>query len=305
MAVCHKRLTLPSLNYLQIMEQEQPIETEELDQPEKKSHLFIFSNSFPNFLLHLALIVVIGIGGIIFTFNIYLPSVTNHNETITVPLLTEMKMEDAEKLLEQKDLRYEIIDSSYQMNMDAGIIIDQTPPMNSKVKLNRKIYLTVSASIPPKIDIPDIIDSSVKNAQLLLKSHELKVGTVKYVDDLATNAVLKVLFNEKEYTKEELREGITVDKGSSIDLIVGNGLGKTSMEVPNVIGMDYEEAQTLLRGVGLSIGTIEFVKSGSSLGVVTTQLPKAGDKIQIGEIIELWVSEIKVDSAVQDSSGVQ
>lgn len=286
------------------MEQSPQPENETYEQPKKGKKFFIFSNTFPNLLLHLALIVAIGIGALFIGFKVYLPAVTNHAETITVPLLTEMKLEDAEKLLKQKDLRLEVIDSVYRMNVEAGVILDQTPVMNAKVKLNRKIYLTVSSAIPPKIDIPDIIDSSVKNAQLLLTSHELKVGKIDYVDDLATNAVLKVIFNGNEYTKKQLREGINVEKGSSIDLIVGNGLGETSMEVPNVVGMDYEEAQILLRGVGLSVGTIEFVKAESS-GLVTKQVPEAGNDVKIGEIIEIWVSELKPEEVVQDSTSME
>lgn len=287
------------------MEQEQPIETEEQTQLKKKKTVFIFSNSFSNFLLHLVLVIIIGLGAIYIGFNVYLPSVTNHDETITVPLLTEMKLEDAQKMLEQKNLRSEIIDSVYRMNLDAGVIIDQTPAMNAKVKLNRKIYLTVSSAIPPKISIPNIIDKSVKYAELTLRNSELRIGKINYIDK-EYQVVYGVVYNADTFNTEDLNKGIIIEKGSTLDLVVGNGLGETSMDVPNVIGMDYEEAQTLLRGVGLTIGTIDFVKVAGSSGLVTSQQPEAGTEVQIGEIIELSVSEVTVENIVnQDSTNIQ
>ncbi len=278
--------------------------TEENQAPKRKRTLFIFSNSIFNFLLHLVIVLGIILALLISVFNVYLPAVTNHQETITVPLLTEMNLEEAQQLLEEKNLRYEVIDSTYQLNYAPGVIIDQTPSMNEKVKLNRKIYLTVSSYLPPKVNIPDLIDSSVRNAEQQLKIHELKIGNIEYVDDLATNAVLKVLHEGKEYTKEELRQGVEVTKGSKVDLVVGNGLGKTTMDIPNVVGMQYDEAQTLLRGVGLGVGNVTFVKSAETPGSVIKQNPPAyqGAKIKIGEIVEIWVSEPLVEVPSTDST---
>ncbi len=275
------------------MEKPQVPDIEQTSEKPRKARFFLFSNTPYAFLLHIAVAVGLGFGLVWVLFNQYLPSLTNHGETITVPLLREMPLAEVEKLLATKNLRYEVIDSSFQVNAVPGTVIDQDPPMNTKVKLNRKMYLTVSSYLPPKIAIPDIVDSSVKNAQLLLKSHELKIGSIEYVDDLATNAVLGIMLDSVEYSKEDLRRGIIVPKGTRIDLIVGNGLGNTTMEVPNVLGMDYEEAQTLLRGVGLSVGTIEFVSATTRPpGAVVKQepAPSRTNKIKIGEIVDLWVA---------------
>lgn len=256
-----------------------------------KKRAFIFSNTLLNFLLHFFVAILWVVGLILLIFMVYLPFTTKHGETVTVPLLHEMAQEEAVLLLEKKNLRAEIIDSMYKASLPPGVVITQTPKMNEKVKLNRKVYLTVSAFIPPEIDIPDVIDNSVKSAQLLLKSHELLVGDTKYVDDLATNAVLKVVYNGKEYNKSLLRSGVSVPKGTKIDLIVGNGLGKTSMSVPGVLRMDIREAKTLLRGVGLSIGNVNWVKSEETPFTVVKQVPGRGVEIKTGQIIDLWVAE--------------
>ena len=42
------------------------------------------------------------------------------------------------------------------------------------MKENRKIYLTINSKVPPKIKDANIINGSVKNAQLILKSYDLK-----------------------------------------------------------------------------------------------------------------------------------
>ena len=106
-----------------------------------------------------------------FIFYIYFPFITNHGETITVPNLVGMEIKDLDEFLSDRDLRYEILeDSSYSSEYPPYTVLQQNPSENDKVKENRKIYLTLNSSIPPKIKMPKIINGSVsKNAQLILK----------------------------------------------------------------------------------------------------------------------------------------
>ena len=138
------------------------------------------------------MIMIGGISSIIFfIFYIYFPFKTNHGDTITVPNLIGMELNEIDEFLTDRDLRYEILnDSSYSSEYPAYTILQQNPSENEKVKENRKIYLTLNSSIPPKIKMPKIINGSVKNAQLILRSYDLKLGDITYVPDMARNAVL-------------------------------------------------------------------------------------------------------------------
>ena len=252
--------------------------------------------------------LILMIGGvsliIFFLFYIYFPIKTNHGDTITVPNLIGMELKDIDEFLSNRDLRYEILDdSSYSSEYPPYSILQQNPSENEKVKENRKIYLTLNSSIPPKIKMPKIINGSVKNAQLILKSYDLKLGEITYVPDMARNAVLKMFIEGDSVSENDL-----VLKGSIVDLEVGNGLGNQIFETPDLINLDLEEARFTIIGSGLRLGNIIYQDSGHynnkilddegneifekvwvNPGKVFRQSPIKSTKVKVGRRINLWI----------------
>ena len=252
--------------------------------------------------------LILMIGGvsliIFFLFYIYFPIKTNHGDTITVPNLIGMELKDIDEFLSDRDLRYEILDdSSYSSEYPPYSILQQNPSENEKVKENRKIYLTLNSSIPPKIKMPKIINGSVKNAQLILKSYDLKLGEITYVPDMARNAVLKMFIEGDSVSENDL-----VLKGSIVDLEVGNGLGNQIFDTPDLINLDLEEARFTIIGSGLRLGNIIYQDSGYynnkildeegneifekvwvNPGKVFRQSPIKSTKVKIGRRINLWI----------------
>ena len=204
--------------------------------------------------------MMIGLVGIIlaFIFNIYFPFKTNHGENISVPNLIGMELNEINSFLYDRDLRFEILeDSSYSSEYSPFTVLQQNPSPGSKVKENRKIYLTINSKVPPKIKMPNIINGSVKNAQLILKSYDLKLGDINYVPDLAMNAVIKMYLNGDSLSANE-----PVDKGSTIDLDVGDGFGNQIFNAPDLIGLDFDEAKFTIIGSGLRLDSINYQDSG-------------------------------------------
>ncbi|MCJ8165902.1 PASTA domain-containing protein [Pontibacter sp. E15-1] len=246
------------------------------------------AKSFVSVLVHLSLMAVIVAALVVGFFYVYLPSATNHGESISVPRIEGMQLADAEELLEAQNLRYFINDSSYHSDKKPYAILTQDPSPDAKVKENRKIYISVNMKNPPMIKMPKLIDGSVKNAELILKSYDLRKGTITMVPDLQQNAVLKQFVNGKE-----VKPGEQIPKGSVVDLHVGDGLGNTEFEVPDVVGMPVDEASVLLVGQGLQIGNIIHVQGSTEPdGTVLKQRPYAevGATIRVGELVDLWVS---------------
>lgn len=246
----------------------------------------IKSNSFVGVLIHLIIIITIVVLLVLGFFYLYLPKATNKGETLTVPNLEGVPLQQVDEFLTKRNLRYEVTaDSSYSSVHPPLTILKQDPRAGSKVKENRKVYISVNAANPPKVNMPKLKDGSVKNAMMVLESLGLILGEIEYVPDLAQNAVLKQLYNGKE-----IPEGAPVPKGARIDLVVGDGLGNQVFSVPDVIGMDVEDAEVIIKGSGLKIGTlINESQEDQPSGTVIRQLPAAGTNIRIGEVIDLWV----------------
>ncbi len=260
-------------------------------------------NSFKDLLVHLLLITLLGVSLVLGFFNIYLPIITNHGETITVPDVRGVSADDLDDFLESRDLRYEVTaDSGYSASLPPLAVLKQFPLPNAKVKGNRKVYVTLNAENPPLVRMPKLVGGSVKNAQLVLKTYDLALGEIEYVPDLALNYILEQLIDG-----QPIEEGERIAKGTKINLKVGDGLGKQSLEAPNLIGLDIESAQFAIVGSGLRVGnitatndntatileeqdnaTIEVIIDISPKSVVK-QKPRIGENMRLGQIVDLWI----------------
>ena len=89
----------------------------------------------------LAIVIVIALAWITL---IVLDHYTHHGESVTVPDLQGLYVEEARSLLENYDLYVQVIDSVYMKEKALGTIVEQIPPANSSVKKNRSIYLILN-----------------------------------------------------------------------------------------------------------------------------------------------------------------
>jgi len=238
---------------------------------------------------HIGLVLGISLAIILLFFYLYLPWTTNHGESITVPDIVGKTTTELEDFLDEKDLRYEINDSTYDPNVKPLTVMSQYPKPNSKVKEGRKIYVTIRAIKPPQVKMPQLVDASLLNAQMVLQSYGLVLGGLQYEPHYAENAVLKQLVNGRP-----IAAGTSIAKGTKVVLVVGSGTGEAiPFELPNFVNQPYDEASLTISGQGLSLGSVVYVENAKEApGTVIRQKPEAGPGKQIkqGEIIDLWVA---------------
>ncbi|MCP4458617.1 MAG: penicillin-binding protein [Cytophagales bacterium] len=264
---------------------------------------------------HLLITVGSGIFIILFFFYIYLPATTNHGESITVPDVKNQHLSDLDDILVSRSLRYEVnADSGYSSAAEPLAVLDQFPKANAKVKENRKIYVTLNAKRPPLVRMPNLIDKSLKIAQITLESFDLRLGRVDHVPDNALNAVIYQL-----HRSIEIEAGQMLPKGSMIDLKVGDGRGNRYWKMYKYTGQSYEDAKIAIIGTGLKIGAVTHVldpeivvetvsTEGDTTGVVVDvsvgdvvkQRPVSGRTVKIQDIVDLWVYQ--PDSLASDNS---
>ena len=244
-------------------------------------------------IINLFIMAVIGFAGLWVFFEWYLPSATHFGESITVPDVRGISEEELEEFLSARDLRYEITpDSAFDAEYPILSVVKQYPSPGEQVKRNRKIYLTLNQATPPSIPMPDLVDVSLKNAQLILQSTGLVLGEITYKPDLAQNAVLEQWFNGRE-----IKPGEPVQKGSVINLVAGDGLGNQTFEVPGFMGMPLEDVEFYLIGIGLKAGGIFYERNDTlAPGTVVRQRPEEGEEIRLGDLVDLWVADDKEGS---------
>ncbi|NME67407.1 PASTA domain-containing protein [Flammeovirga aprica] len=271
-----------------------------MDQDKLKK--LIFGDTPSALFINVVLMIVATVLLAIMFFYLYLPAATKHGQTVTVPDIDSLSIDDATKRLESAGLRYEVFDSApvnYNPDLPYLTVLSQTPLSGEKVKDNRKIYLTVNPSKPAAIKLPDLIDGSLKNAVVRIKNLGLKIGSIDRKPDQFVNNVLEVKYKGKSISKDVLKSGFKVLKGDTIDLVVGDGMGNPLTKVPNLIGMTEGDAEFTLYGLGLGVGSVKYVQYDTIPGVVVRQSPHAKPneetgrhpKIRLGRTVNLWVSE--------------
>lgn len=255
--------------------------------PMKNPFAMYKSNSLGGLLLSmlvaLAIFFTIGIS----YFYIYLPSSTNHGETITVPNVEGMNISELEDFLIQRNLRYEVNDSSYSSQYAPLTILKQYPAAGTKVKENRKIFISVNRITPPTVPLPNLVDGSLINAEAVLRGYELKLGHITYVSGPFLSVVKEMRVGGKK-----VEPGIRLPKGAVIDLYVEDG-GKTEINAPDIVGFSLEDAEVIIFGSNLQLGEINVVgdTTNQSPIVILKQLPEPSTKLRAGDAVEVWIGK--------------
>jgi len=237
---------------------------------------FVTTRIFLKQLAYSVLITVVLVWIVLLVLKMY----TRHDQIAVTPNLVGLNMNQVNQLEASKEFEMFVIDSIYDYRKTPGTIISQDPQPGTKVKPGRAVYLSLVSFIPEQINMPALVDLSLRQAKALMQTYGLKLGSIRIIPDMAENAVLKFTVNGKS-----VKPGTPVLKGSIVDLIVGSGKGAGQPAIPFLIGKTRAEAFSTLTKLGLFVGTETFSGSSDSLNaLVYQQLPEFiyGKKIAPG-----------------------
>ena len=216
---------------------------------------------------------------------------TRHGQVIEVPDMTNLSVEEAGELADAAGIRVVVSDSTYVRRMAKGAVFKQNPAAGAYVKKGRRVMLTINTVVPKKVSMPNLIGVSMRQAKAELSSRGLALGTLTYVEDIATNNVLKQTYRGRNIAPES-----SVESGSSIDLTVGLSEDERSTHVPSLVGLKYVRAVDVVHDNSLNVGTLVFdssVKdySDSLDAVVYRQGPAASSEpILMGSEVSLYLT---------------
>ncbi len=243
-----------------------------------------------NLLIAFLLIVLFIVGAMLF-----LNLVTQHNKELTVPDFSNMTVAEAELAASNAGMRVEVTDSVFAKRMRKGAVRDQNPAPGAKVKEGRRITLTINALNSKKVSMPNLVGLSMRQALAELQSRGLILGKLIYVEDMATNNVLRQLKGNRE-----IEAGKTVDSETIIDLVVGLNHETDAMTyVPDVIGKRYMTAVDAVHKQSLNIKALKFDESvktydDSLSAIVYKQLPESSENsqfsISLGSDVSLYLT---------------
>lgn len=248
--------------------------------------------------------ILAGIVLSIVLFGVFLFSLgwlTDHGKAANVPSLTGKSLEEVKRILDSADFEWEVQDSIYVDSIPPLQVVKQFPDADEVVKANRTIFLIVRSVEPPLVEMPNLIGYSFRNAEVVLRTMDLKVGDTLFRPDFARNAVL-----EQRFSGQVVAPGTKIKKGSAITLVLGDGIGDNPIPVPFLIGLNYQTAKSLLDSAGINVGAIVLdpTVQDTASAFIYKQSPSTADEdglpvsIRPGQLIDIWLqgTRPKIDS---------
>ena len=195
----------------------------------------------------IAMFVVILVAATFFVFSQRPTQLIGAGAAVDVPDVVGVQAEDAITQLTDAGLEYEQTTRS-STEVEAGAVIEQTPEGGTRVSPGTQVELVVSSGAP-KVTVESLVYQTQEAAQAKLEELGLVYGTttVTYSPSVASGIVMGIMVED---STDVLSTSTSVDAGSTVNLVVSNGL----VNVPDLKGQPIGAARSTLTGGSLQLG---------------------------------------------------
>jgi beta-lactam-binding protein with PASTA domain len=178
---------------------------------------------------------------------------TRHNQSLPVPDLVGVHIDEARQVTEGGGLRLEVLDSIYAPMYDGGAVIEQLPIAGTEVKKGRRVLVTITSHQQKMVAVPFVTGFSLRQAKNIIEMAGLEIGDLRYVDNIATGNVLAQLVG-----RDTVRRGsnLSLEVGSGVTLVVGKAPDTPWSTVPRTVGLSLSQAKSVLWERGFNVGEI-------------------------------------------------
>jgi beta-lactam-binding protein with PASTA domain len=200
---------------------------------------------------------------------------------VTVPNVVGQTQAKAEKALSDLGLKHTEA-SENSTKVEAGLVISQSPSSGTKVNAGTAVALKVSLGPAVKqVAAPNVVGNPQAQAESALSSLGLSATvTSENSADVAAGLVIS----------QSPAAGTQVNEGGVVALKVSLGPPAVKVTVPNVVGATQAQAENALGDLGLSVNITSENSAGTAAGIILTQTPSAGTKVDEGATVTLKVS---------------
>jgi len=234
-----------------------------------------------NQLRFLIVLVVCTIVFVLLLDKVIMPLYTRHGNEVVLLDVQKMDIERARAILRTNRFQIEVTDSVENPNMPPGIVIDQQPPPGSRVKRGRIVRLVITRGIR-EFPMPNLVGMALAAARLDLERNNVSIDSLIYQ------------FSSDKPEGVIAGQSIPVDSlvkpHTGLTLTVSKGPPPHQLEVPDLFGLNLDEAKRVIRRAGFTLGTIRYIPSlDLTPFTVIGQYPEYGT---------LWDNPITVDLEV-------
>jgi len=201
-----------------------------------------------------------------------------------VPNVVGKYKDEASKILEEAGFHPVFQTSRYDQRYQKNQVIFQKPASGSDVKLNRRVYLSISGG-EPMIKMPSIIGKTLRDAQVTLDKIGLSIGKIDSVEsEFPANTIVEQQFFESRDIATGTKINIKVSIGPKIGMI----------RVPDLLGKSLHDAEAILKSMSLKIGRKTYISSPTLLpNTIMEQDPSENSLLNLGDSVNVFLSHGK------------
>ena len=234
---------------------------------------FNYGKFFKSIIVLICLVVLVIFGRRVFERHFF-------NTRLTViPDVTGLDKKEAIKYLKEAGLKVKVINSKTE-KVPLDTVHNQDPRPGKEVKVNRVVRIWVNNG--EDVKVPNIIGLELLEARSRLKGQNIQIETIDYYpSNQKYNTILGVY--PKPGTKLEINQKISI-------LVSSQQMIDPSV-MPNITGLDLNDARELLKQIGLEIGSISQTNDPTlPINTIISTNPAAGTKIQRGQKVSVVIN---------------
>jgi len=197
----------------------------------------------------------------------------------SAPQFTSLSNAQAQARAAQNGFTIRYADPRHDEAVARDVVLAQQPPTNGRILKGGEIVLTLSLG-PERYQVPDVVGKTLDLAQVDLEKAKLVMAKApdRYDNNLPAGVVINV----------DPAVGTEVKPGDRVTVTVSKG--RAPITVPSVIGLNLNEAERVLKDLGLQ-PLVASAESDKPKDEVIDQNPPDGAGVEAGAEIKLTVSE--------------
>jgi len=199
---------------------------------------------------------------------IVLPIYVGHDKEIPLVDIRGRSLDEAVIIMDMVGLHYEVIDSTENNDLPPQTVVDQQPPAGTPVKTGRMVRLVITSG-ERFFPMPNLVGKVMKAANLELQRYHLKTDSISY--EFSSFKPRDVI------TTQSIRARQMVSANDSVSLVVSKGPPPRQLEVPDLFGLNLDEAKAVIKRAGFRIGSIRYITNDDLVAyTVIGQKPEFG-----------------------------
>ena len=214
----------------------------------------------------------------------YLALTLGRAKEVQIPDLTNLTLEQAQAKVDELNLKLEVQEEKYHLEVPEGQIIEQDPKYQENFNIKEGTTIKVIVSKGQEIvTMPKVVGETRDNATKMLKDAGLEVEVKEEYDDSVEQGYV---------TKQDTEEGEEIPAGTTVTIYVSMGIEQ--VEVPDLSGKTESEAKSAISSAGLKWKSTEKTSDSSKPnGVVVDQSISSGSMVDKNTEITITINEFE------------